>query len=302
LNITHFSLHITHCRRQPTKCGSLFGKSPTVNENDFGRGRQLFGKSPTAIENDFGRYCTIKENKNRAKKEAENMSKRNSSAIQRGYVGTRKLKYRYTCEHCGKQTEYFDSTYEEEHVKTVKTSVNAMLDVKKIEKQAHDIVKKSTEAAPQLLETAFENYKKDYGNSDFHGIIFENDIIMTDIYNRTFKENATCPNCNKKQGWYPASHIKLSLGKKMLNWAICIGLLTLAVAFCVQSGVGGKTVLPMSLLFGGIGAVVGAVWGLFVYLTKRPKLKKGAKPSVPEIEWGEIVITDSDRVKAWTGE
>jgi hypothetical protein len=230
------------------------------------------------------------------------MGRTNSSVVQRGYVGSREIKYRYTCEHCGKETDRFSGKYEEEYVKSSKTSISSMLTIKKIDVQAYTTVKEGAEIAPKHIEKIFDDYKKNYENGNPQGIVFEDNPFMTDIYNKMFKAGGVCPECGKKQSWYPATHIKPSVSKRMVNWAICIGLLTLAVAFCVNSGIGGKKVIPLSLLYGGIGVVVGAIFGVIMHYAKKPKVDKNAKPTVPEIEWGEIVVTDSGRLKEWKPE
>jgi hypothetical protein len=223
-----------------------------------------------------------------------------ASVVKKGYVATREVKYRYTCEHCGKQTDLFTGTYEEEYVSGTKPNVDVMLNFKQIDEKTYNTVKKGAEIVAEHLEKVFENYKKDCENGTFQGIVFQDNPFMTDNYNKMFKNAGKCPNCRKKQNWYPATHLKPAVAKRMFNWGLAFGILAIVVTFFVNSGESGKKVLPLALIFGGCGAVLGAIFGIIMHFAKKPKVNKKLKPSVPEIEWGEIVITDSDRVKAWT--
>lgn len=199
-------------------------------------------------------------------------------------VARREFRYRYQCEHCGHITDWIYGEITQKAM-TIKRSRHfnkpeVMMETPKILSQ----VDKQAEIA---LDNSIERIKRAIeSNSDV--MLIQDEPLLVDEYNRMFLEGSTCPECGKRQSWYPAVSSIPSLKNSVLNYAAGFGI-SGAILFFILAPLAEKRFINILLLTVAVSVACGCIAGYMITKIKtrrrRDFLNKHSGKAKAEIDW-----------------
>lgn len=117
------------------------------------------------------------------------------------YRAACEVDYRFICHHCKYQTEWFYSSLEKYAVHRLESSrfeVKAVHNIKKLQK----IEQKALEHLNDLIDLIKDMFDK----SNCEPVT---DVAIVEQFKDLFPQGKSCPNCRKRQMWYPAASSRI---------------------------------------------------------------------------------------------
>ncbi|MDR2898959.1 MAG: hypothetical protein LBU94_01445 [Clostridiales bacterium] len=188
---------------------------------------------------------------------------------------TQIVPYKFTCEHCGKNSGILDAAFEGKSVHTTKR-------IGPIDEDDKESLRKR---ALEILENELEYAKKDFDKG---------------IFDTHFKDK--CPHCGKPQSWSVggmAANLPSTYALSCGGWGIIIGFLIF-----VMEGwfIGDDAALIFKILLAIVMAIVlgfiGYMFGRFRVSIKKARTKNVSNNQVPVINWAAIAPPQASAISS----
>ena len=203
----------------------------------------------------------------------------------------RDVKYRYICQKCDVNTEWFASVVYAHNNYTIKYGrfkVNAEYDPSVIDKKksvALERLEKSTSVLTKILNDSTGEYN------------FPGEYVSADLYNKTFSAGKACPNCGWQQSWYPMDTTHRSILKyikayvlSLLIFGNILGLVFIMAYTSVHSMPSIYIIPGFQIVLLSLGWILGIVRGNYLIWKRKSVRKRQTKRNVPEVVWGAITV------------
>jgi len=225
----------------------------------------------------------------------------------RGYIETKRIakqeiRYRYKCEYCQTITEWYDSSIIQKANKIYRFKRNKKIDDLNIYNFDNDDKNSLThpkldeqldKKAKQRIKIIINKLNDSLYNSN-SVLNFPDEPFIASIFNETFVKGKSCPNCGKRQSWYPALSTTFSNKQSVIQFSIGFAV-TGVILTSLAIGITATTLsflFYLSIVF--IGAlIIGGIFGLLFSLYNKNKYLKTNNntkiSNILEVDWNRII-------------